>query len=229
LDRKNNPPWSLKEALIALVLVYLVNNSIGLIMSLLGINWSALSNFAFAILLQTIGIVFVVYYFAIYKHGGTGKSLGLNFGEASKHLIAGVGGGALVFSAVIISSLLVERISSVPGELQPFAQLVIQTDSLPQLLLLFLLGVILAPLGEELYFRGFLYPAIRAHFGTYVAILFSAVVFGLLHFDLLRFIPLAVGGAGLAWLYEKTNSLYVPMIAHGFWNFVMLTLLVLSR
>lgn len=232
LDIKNRskyPPWNLKEAFLALGLVYLINNIVSFVISSLGISWPDLSRFAFASILQTTGIVALVYYFAIYKHHGTKELLGLELGKVGKYLSAGIGGGVLVFMAVIGSSLVVQRIFSVPGELQPFAQLVVQTKSLPQLLLLFLLGAVLAPFGEELYFRGFLYPAIRSRLGVPLAIFVSAIVFGFLHFDLLRFIPLAVGGAGLAWLYERTGSLYVPIVAHGFWNFVMLVLLIISR
>ena len=141
-------------------------------------------------------------------------------------MAAGLGGMLVLVAAVMASSIIVERIFSVPGELQPFAQLVIESKGLPQLLLLFFLGVVLAPFGEELYFRGFLYPAIRARLGVPLAIFISAVVFSLLHFDLLRFIPLAVGGATLAWLYEKTDSLYVPIVAHGLEFYYALILII---
>lgn len=223
---KRNPPWNLKEAFVAFILVYLLNNTVGFVVNSLVGGWSPLSQFVLASLVQTVGIVLVVYYFAIYKYHGTGKSLGFDQKETEKNMVQGLGGGMLVLAAVMTSSIAVERIFSVSGELQPFAQLVVESKNLPQLLLLFALGVILAPFGEELYFRGFLYPAIRARFGIPLAIFVSATVFSLLHFDLIRFIPLAVGGAVLAWLYEKTGSLYVPMIAHGFWNFIMLLILV---
>jgi membrane protease YdiL (CAAX protease family) len=226
---KRNPPWNLKEAFVALLLVYLISNSVGFIVNSMIGSWSPLSQFTLASLVQTAGIVLVVYYFAINKYQGTSKLLGFAQGKTGKYMAAGLGGGMLVLVAVMASSIIVERIFSVPGELQPFAQLVIESKGLPQLLLLFFLGVVLAPFGEELYFRGFLYPAIRARLGVPLAIFISAVVFSLLHFDLLRFIPLAVGGATLAWLYEKTDSLYVPIVAHGFWNFIMLLILIIFK
>lgn len=228
-NESQKPPWTLLEAFLALGFVYLITNSVGFIVKMLGISWSLLSSFVFASVLQATGIVLLVYYFAVYKNGGNSESLGLRVGETRKYFTEGVFGGLLIFSAVIVSSLLVEKIVKVPGELQPFAQLVVQTKSFPQLFLLFLLGVVVAPVSEELYFRGFLYPAMRARLGAPLAIIASAAIFGLLHFDLLRFVPLAVGGAGLAWLYERTGSLYVPMFAHGFWNFIMLLLLVISK
>ena len=62
---KNNPSWSLKDAFLALLLVYLSNNVFGFLINILGISLSALGNFALASLLQTSGIVLVVYYFTI--------------------------------------------------------------------------------------------------------------------------------------------------------------------
>lgn len=228
-NENKNPPWNWKEALLALVLVYLINITVSTVISLLGISQSDLSNFALASIIQTAGIIAVVYYFAIYRHHGSKGTLGLALGKVGRYIVTGLGGGIAVLLMVIASSLVVQRIFSVPGELQPFAQLVVETSSLPQLLLLVFLGAILVPFGEELYFRGFLYPALRSRLGIPLAIIVSALVFGFLHFDLLRLIPLAVGGAGLAWLYEKTGSLYVPFVAHGFWNLAMLMIIIISR
>jgi len=230
LQKENkNPPWNWKEALLALVMVYLINIVASLIIGFLNISPSGFGGFTLASLVQTAAIVGVVYYYVVYKHHSSEEALGLDSEKAGRYLVTGIGGGIAVFLAVIASSLLVQRIFSVTGELQPFAQLVVQTENFPQLLLLFFLGVVLVPFGEELYFRGFLYPALRSSLGVPLAILGSALVFGFPHLDLLRLIPLAIGGAGLAWLYEKTGSLYVSFVAHGFWNLVMLGLLIISR
>jgi uncharacterized protein len=44
-----------------------------------------------------------------------------------------------------------------------------------------LFGVTLAPLLEELFFRGFLYPVLVRRLGTMLAVLFTAALFGLIH------------------------------------------------
>ena len=92
----------------------------------------------------------------------------------------------------------------------------------------FFIGGILAPVGEEIYFRGFAYPVFKKKLGVRGGILATAVFFSLLHFDAVRFLPIFIGGAGLAWLYESTGSLITPIIAHSVWNVSMLGLLFLA-
>lgn len=79
---------------------------------------------------------------------------------------------------------------------------------------------ILAPVSEELLFRGFIYNSLRTKFTASISILLTAAVFGCMHGDLLRMLPLMLGGIWLNILYVKTDSLYVPMVAHSVWESV---------
>lgn len=46
-----------------------------------------------------------------------------------------------------------------------------------------------------------------------------------MHRDLFRLIPIAVGGIGLAYIFERTKSLWASIFAHSTWNTVMLLLM----
>lgn len=98
-----------------------------------------------------------------------------------------------------------------------------------QLILLILLGGVIAPIKEEVFFRGIFYPPFRQHYGRGKGILLTAGLFALLHFDVLRFIPLLVGGVVLTWLYEKTSSIWPSIIAHGVWNTLMALMVWIQR
>jgi membrane protease YdiL (CAAX protease family) len=87
---------------------------------------------------------------------------------------------------------------------------------------------ILAPVSEELYFRGMVYPVIRSRFGIRAALIFSGLFFSMLHFDLFRLVPIWVGGIGLAYFYEKTGSLITSITAHSTWNTTMLLMMYLA-
>jgi len=63
-----------------------------------------------------------------------------------------------------------------------------------------------------------MYPVFRRHLGIRWGATAAGAVFGLAHWDLWRTIPLAVGGALLCWIYEKTGSILVSAVAHGVWN-----------
>ena len=79
-----------------------------------------------------------------------------------------------------------------------------------------LLIVILAPLAEEVCFRGMLFGGFRTRFPLPVAAIGAGLVFGILHFSTgISAVPqLIVLGAIFAVVYEKTESIWPPIIFH---------------
>jgi membrane protease YdiL (CAAX protease family) len=86
---------------------------------------------------------------------------------------------------------------------------------------------VLAPIGEELLFRGILQSGLRraipirrgSHRHRWVAILLTATFFGLLHMPTPQYVPaLIVLGILLGYLYERTGSLLVPILVHMLFN-----------
>lgn len=85
--------------------------------------------------------------------------------------------------------------------------------------LLFLFAAVaMAPLIEELAFRGLLYRAWEETWGWLPATLASSAVFGLFHG---WFWGAFVGGIFFACLYRRTGTLLAPMIAHAIGNAVV--------
>jgi len=78
-------------------------------------------------------------------------------------------------------------------------------------MLLLLVG---APLGEELFFRGLLVNLLRERLRAAPAVLLAALLFALLHFYTLQFVPVLVSGVLLGLLYVRTGSIIVPIAAH---------------
>ncbi|MGN0170714.1 MAG: lysostaphin resistance A-like protein [Lachnospiraceae bacterium] len=74
---------------------------------------------------------------------------------------------------------------------------------------------ILAPVLEELTFRGILFGNLRQAFGKWMGILGSALIFGAFHFNLVQFVYAALLGVVFAYIYEKTGALYTCIVAHG--------------
>ena len=77
-------------------------------------------------------------------------------------------------------------------------------------------SVLVAPLAEELVFRGFLLNLWMARWGTWPAILISSVVFGLYHFELTVFA--ACCGVIFALVYLKFDSLWPGIFLHAAYN-----------
>jgi len=95
--------------------------------------------------------------------------------------------------------------------------------------LLALLGGVVAPLKEEILFRGLIYPPLRRALGRGKGMLLTGLFFATLHFDIVRFLPLLIGGVVLAWLYERSASIWPAVIAHGTWNILMAAALWIQR
>ena len=80
------------------------------------------------------------------------------------------------------------------------------------------LTVTLVPAVEEMLFRGAGYSLLFGRYGKGVAIVGTAVLFGLVH-GLVLALPLLVAfGLGLAWLRSRTGSIYPGMLLHGLFN-----------
>ncbi|HHV55587.1 MAG TPA: CPBP family intramembrane metalloprotease [Firmicutes bacterium] len=95
-----------------------------------------------------------------------------------------------------------------------------------QRLALVVLLVVLGPLAEEIWFRGVVYPAWRARWGRWVALLVESAFFGLLHLNWVAWPALFLVGCALTLVYEHYRSLWPAVFAHAFLNgMVVLALL----
>lgn len=83
-----------------------------------------------------------------------------------------------------------------------------------------LVAVIVAPMVEEAFFRGFIYGALRERVGVSGAIVASALIFALYHANLWLIIPVMFLGMALAWLFETQESLGPPILFHALYNFL---------
>lgn len=79
-------------------------------------------------------------------------------------------------------------------------------------------AVVFAPVHEELFFRSGLFAALRARMPRHAAYALSGLLFAAVHFNLNGLLPLAVLGAWLAWLYDTTADLRVPIVVHALFN-----------
>lgn len=81
-------------------------------------------------------------------------------------------------------------------------------------LLLIAATVLLGPVAEEMIFRGMTYRRVKNYLGTGWAVGISSVLFGIYHGNTIQFLYAAVLGILLAVLYEYSQSLLVPVLAH---------------
>jgi membrane protease YdiL (CAAX protease family) len=98
-----------------------------------------------------------------------------------------------------------------------------QPDRVGALLLSFLAIAVMAPLAEELTFRGLGY-FLLSQFGHWAAILVTGITFALAHGLIVGIPVFFVIGAGLAYLRYRTDSLYPPILVHMAFNGLQLVI-----
>ncbi len=85
-----------------------------------------------------------------------------------------------------------------------------------------ILMLLLAPIVEELFFRGIVYRLLRETFGIWSAIVLSAMCFAYMHGALLS--PQLIGGLIFASAYEYTRNLWIPILLHVAGNSLIILL-----
>jgi len=71
---------------------------------------------------------------------------------------------------------------------------------------------LVAPVAEEIFFRGFLYTALRPHLGARWAAVITAAFFATAH--AVSIVPLFVMGLLFAYVRERTDRLWCPIVIH---------------
>lgn len=91
----------------------------------------------------------------------------------------------------------------------------------------FALIALLAGVGEEIFFRGWLQSALSAKFGVVLGILTASLIFGLAHYLSFTYaIYAGLTGVYLGMIYYVTGSLYIVMTIHAVYDFIALIYLI---
>ncbi|MDR1279800.1 MAG: CPBP family intramembrane metalloprotease [Opitutaceae bacterium] len=87
-------------------------------------------------------------------------------------------------------------------------------------------AVVVAPLTEEIVFRAGLFRFLHRRMAPWVAMLVTSAAFASLHMNVAAFVPLCVLGMVLAFAYERTGNILVPVVAHALFNLNTIILLL---
>ncbi|WP_202214645.1 CPBP family intramembrane glutamic endopeptidase [Methylacidimicrobium sp. AP8] len=123
----------------------------------------------------------------------------------------------------------VAKVFGVPAPPQPAVELFLRTHNWPSLLLLLFFILILAPFGEEVLFRGFLYVYLKNRLPRRTALVLTALLFAVLHFNWPTFLPLFLFGLLLGIAYELSGSLLLSIAIHCWFNSFTTGFLLLAK
>lgn len=143
-----------------------------------------------------------------------------------KTIIWGVLGCVVCLAVVIPVSIiwLAEFVTPVFGvpKMQDMIIFYRETATPTDRLVIIISACIVAPLAEEIIFRGYIYPVLKRFTEPVFAAIIVSVIFALIHHNVAALAPLATLSILLIISYEVTASLWVPIAIHSLFNGVNL-------
>lgn len=153
------------------------------------------------------------------------KGFGLDAKTIVKDLFAGalnlLAVYPLILLAVVPTLFLGQRICGPDFQISQHEELKLITAH-PQLslrILVIIIAVVVAPVFEELLFRGLFQTVIRSHLANpWLSIVFSSLLFTMVHQEPGHWLSLFVLAMCLGYAYEKSGSLFRPIFIHALFN-----------
>ena len=204
-------------------------------------NWQSTLFDIFILCFHEIAAVVVIIFIAKFSFASRLKGFGLNvktihrdFFTAFANLLAV---WPLITAAIIVTMFFGELIWGKEYQMQQHQQLtmITQYPQLPLRILIFITAVVIAPLFEEMLFRGLFQTMIRSYIedrgpwlvaqgtghninGAWPAILISSMLFAAIHANTGHWPALFVLGVCMGYAYEKSGSLFRPIFIHALFN-----------
>ena len=173
---------------------------------------------------QTLMLLIVIYVVAVRWRGVSLRELGFVSPPAG-WLTRAVLLALLSLPLVGAISWLQQELTGQPFENPQFQVIAPPSFAWANYLATLLVAAVIAPAVEEIAFRGILYRWLAERTRWPLAIAGSALVFAFLH-GVPSLIPgILVLGAILAWVYQRTRSIWAPIVLHGTYNAAVTTAL----
>jgi membrane protease YdiL (CAAX protease family) len=175
-----------------------------------------------AISMQSAALIAV--HFFLREHGvGWSEFLGVSGRRMGRALLSAIAVSLASLPAALLwnlASAWTMQLIHVEPEMQTSIKMVKASPGVGQLSYLAVVTMVSAPFIEETIFRGVLYPAVKRLGYPKAALVGTSLAFAALHGNLMSFVPLAILGIVWALLYEVTDTLLAPMLAHSVFNAV---------
>ena len=141
-----------------------------------------------------------------------------NFLPIKDSIFQGFKGFLMIIPFVLMVSLIMNLLIENQNGSNPLLEIVLNNDNYSSFILLFITTTFLAPLFEELIFRGVLLPILSREFGIILGITISAFIFALAHLSISEMPPLFTLGIGLGITRLISGRLSSSVIMHSLWN-----------
>ena len=164
---------------------------------------------------------------------GRWRDLGFKCVRFWKDIWIGIAGYVAVLPIFILTLLallaLIQFLSFEPPP-HPLVEVFLEEEHSPLVIAYSIfLACVVGPVFEEIFFRGFFYPALKKRWGVAWGLVLSSVFFSAIHQNLFAFLPVFVLGLCLGYLYEKRGSLLSAIALHIVHNSVFILYFFLAK
>ncbi|MFQ5952863.1 MAG: type II CAAX prenyl endopeptidase Rce1 family protein [Candidatus Omnitrophota bacterium] len=235
-NRPADPLWTIADV-VRVILIFLSCGYLFVILQAIISKWVPLlqnENFRMVFdtaMMNVVGIS-VILYFIVKKYNQNISAIGLTMKRFFSNVFyAMVGYVSLVpvLLVVMLLTFVVTKWLAYKPPVQPIVQVFMEEEKASILWISSIFAAVFGPIAEEIFFRGFMYSAIKKAFGIFWAMIITSSIFSLLHTHIVGFLPIMLLGLLLAYLYEKTGSLVSSMAVHIAHNVGMVVLVFLAR
>jgi membrane protease YdiL (CAAX protease family) len=162
-------------------------------------------------------ICLYIFYIVRREHRQSIAALGLSLINLPGNTKQGIKRYLVTLPLIILAGFITNQISSFYGltpDIQDVVKWLLEEKSIFILACLIFFGIIIAPIIEEIIFRGFLQSALKNYFGERYAVLISAFLFAAVHMDVFVFLQIFILGILLGYLYDQTKTLAASVVVH---------------
>lgn len=235
LDLKNLPykkpvSWNISDLIRASLVIIFISYIIAVVGGIIFRVFQLKMEINLQMILNTffidIAAGIVILYFVTRKYKERLEALGLKLSSFFKNILSGITGYIFIipglFVTLVVSIYFLNLLGYTPP-VQPVFEAFMEEERSSMLLFLTIFVSIFGPIIEEMFFRGFMYTAVKKRFGILIGALVSSSIFSILHTNIAGFLPIMTLGMLLVYLYEKTGSLVAPITVHIIHNSIIIT------
>jgi len=222
-------PWSFLETIWACLFIVVVMLVFSALVDVLGINILQPPMPLFALIFQYLVIAVTLGFFTRWRRKADKKQLGLTSFAWCRAIISILKGFAIFFLFGLLASILAYLLgSSLPGYQEQISHVSLFGFGRGGIAAFLVLAAGVAPVVEEVFFRGFVLAGFENRLGHSWGNILSALLFAIFHLELSSIIPLFILGLILNWLYRKNKSVYPGIIFHAINNLIVIILEILA-
>ncbi len=215
---------NLKQSVWLLILLILIVVGLAILVSIIGaiIDEPLYENTYLMNLVSLVSFILILYYVS-HRTGRTWTDmLPLAIRNIDYDWRMWLSVGLSIFGLGIVLSELDNAVTTLlpmPEMFQDIFQIMVETSYLSALFG----AVVIAPLGEEIVHRGIILKGLLAHYTQNRAIVWSAILFGLIHLNPWQFPVIFILGLVFAYWVVQTGSLWPAILGHALHNLITVT------